>query len=85
MGKESSFDVVSQFDHQELVNAVDQAKRDLGFRYDFKNSPYEINLEKESITINAEDDYKLTAVIDVLVGKIVSRKLNLVFRVRRLG
>ncbi len=52
MAKESSFDVVSEFDKQELVNAVDQVKRDIISRFDLKNSNSEIELEAyKSITI----------------------------------
>lgn len=76
MASESSFDIVSSFDRQELANAIDQVKRELGFRYDFKNSPYEINIEKENITIQAEDDYKLRSIIEILLAKIISRKLD---------
>lgn len=71
-----SFDIVSTFDRQELVNAIDQAKRELSFRYDFKNSPYEFNLEKESLTVSAEDDYKLKAIQEILRAKLVARKLD---------
>jgi len=76
MPKEFSFDIVSKFDYQELVNAVDQTKRELSFRYDFKNSPYEIDLEKDHLVITAEDEYKLRAIIDVLINKVVGRKLD---------
>ncbi|MBI2448313.1 YajQ family cyclic di-GMP-binding protein [Candidatus Microgenomates bacterium] len=71
-----SFDIVSQFDRQELVNAIDQVKRELSFRYDFKASPYDFILEKESLTVSAEDDYKLKAIQEILRVKLVSRKLD---------
>jgi len=73
---DSSFDIVSQFDRQELVNALDQTKRELGFRYDFKDSPYEITLEKEELIINAQDDYKMKAILDIIVAKLIARKLD---------
>jgi len=76
MAKDSSFDIVSKFDPQELVNAIDQTKRDLSFRYDFKTSPYEINQEKEHLVISAEDDYKMKAIIEILVSKIIGRNLD---------
>jgi cyclic-di-GMP-binding protein len=76
MASEASFDIVSQFDRQELVNALDQVKRELGFRYDFNNSPYEILLEKEELVINAEDDYKMKAILDLIVAKLIARKLD---------
>ena len=73
---EPSFDIVSKFDNQELVNAIDQTKRELGFRYDFKGSPYEIILEKDHLIISAQDDYKLKAIIDILLSKIIGRKMD---------
>lgn len=76
MASDSSFDIVSQFDRQELVNALDQAKRELGYRYDFNNSPYEINLEKEELIIQAEDDYKMKAILEIIVAKLIARKLD---------
>lgn len=76
MASDSSFDIVSQFDRQELVNALDQTKRELGYRYDFNNSPYEISLEKEELVINAEDDYKMSAIIDLILAKLISRRLD---------
>lgn len=77
MPAESSFDVVSQFDRQELVNALDQTRRELGVRFDFKNSPFEINLEAEQIVILAENESKLTAIKDVVQSKLVRRSLPL--------
>lgn len=71
-----SFDIVSQFDRQELVNSLDQTKRELGFRYDFNNSPYEITLEKEELVINAQDAYKMKAITDLILTKLISRKLD---------
>jgi cyclic-di-GMP-binding protein len=76
MASDASFDIVSQFDRQELVNALDQTKRELGYRYDFNNSPYEINLEKEELIIQAEDDYKMKAITELLLAKLISRKLD---------
>uniref|UniRef100_A0A7C4R508 Nucleotide-binding protein ENT43_02335 n=1 Tax=candidate division CPR3 bacterium TaxID=2268181 RepID=A0A7C4R508_UNCC3 len=73
---DSSFDIVSQFDRQELVNALDQTKRELGYRYDFNNSPYEINLEKEDLVLQAEDDYKMKAIIDIIITKLIARKID---------
>lgn len=71
-----SFDIVSQFDRQELVNALDQVKRELGYRYDFNNSPYEMILEKEELVINAQDAYKMKAITDLILTKLISRKLD---------
>lgn len=77
MPAEYSFDVVSQFDRQELVNALDQTRRELGTRFDFKNSPVEINLEAQEIVILAESESKLTAIKDVIQSKLVRRNLPL--------
>ena len=77
MPQEFSFDVVSDFDHQELVNAVDQARREIGTRYDFKNLTAEIELEKEMLTLTTEGDMQLRAMIDVLKTKFHKRQLDL--------
>lgn len=78
MAKECSFDVVSEFDKQELVNAVDQAKRDLTSRFDLKNSNSQIELEADkSITITTNDDMKLKNILDILQTKLVKRNLSI--------
>ena len=77
MPSEFSFDVVSQFDRQELVNALDQTRRELGTRYDFKNSPFEIRLDPEELVVLAENDMRLTAIKDVIQSKLVRRNLSL--------
>ena len=64
MASNSSFDIVSKFDRQELKNAVDQAEREVRQRYDLKDTKTEITLDDSSITINTE-------------SKMVSRKLSL--------
>ena len=70
MGKECSFDVVSEFDKQELVNAIDQVKRELNSRFDLKNSNSEIELEADkTITITTSDDLKLRNILDILQTK----------------
>jgi uncharacterized protein YajQ (UPF0234 family) len=77
MAQEFSFDVVSDFDHQELVNAVDQARREIGTRYDFKNLTATIELEKEQLTLLSEGDMQLRAMLDVLKTKFHKRSLDL--------
>jgi len=78
MAKECSFDVVSEFDKQELVNAVDQVKRELASRFDLKNSNSDITLDGEkSITITTSDDMKLRNILDILQGKMVKRNLSI--------
>jgi uncharacterized protein YajQ (UPF0234 family) len=73
----SSFDIVSKFDRQELRNAVDQASRDVGQRYDLKDTKTEIALTDKDITINTESEYSLSAVKDILESKVLGRKLSL--------
>ena len=78
MAKDCSFDVVSEFDRQELVNAVDQVKRDLTSRFDLKNSNSSIDLEGEkSITITTNDEMKLRNIYDILQSKLVKRGLSI--------
>jgi len=72
-----SFDVVSERDMQEVRNAVDQAQREIATRFDFKNSPFEINLEADQIIILADSEAKLTAIKDVIQSKLVRRQLPL--------
>ncbi len=78
MAKDCSFDIVSEFDKQELVNAVDQAKRELTTRFDLKGSNSDITLEGDkSITITTADDMKLKNILDILQTKMVKRNLNM--------
>lgn len=78
MAKDCSFDVVSEFDRQELVNAIDQVKRDVTSRFDLKDSNSEIELEGDkSITITTSDDMKLRNIYDILQTKLVKRNLNI--------
>lgn len=78
MAKECSFDIVSEFDKQELVNALDQTRRDITSRFDFKNSNSEIELEGDkTITIKTSDDMKLRNILDILQTKLVKRNLSI--------
>merc|ERR1711939_703351 len=72
-----SFDVVSDFDRQELVNTVDQVRRDVSQRYDLKDSNTEIELEETAIVITTASDMTLDAVVDVLRQKATKRSLSL--------
>ncbi|MCX5949029.1 MAG: YajQ family cyclic di-GMP-binding protein [Cyanobacteria bacterium] len=72
-----SFDVVSDFDRQELVNALDQVRREMVQRYDLKDSKTEIDLEEDSLTITTASDMTLDAVADVLRQKLTKRNLSL--------
>lgn len=78
MAKDCSFDIVSEFDKQELVNAVDQVERELSSRFDLKNTNSEIKLDGDkSITITTGDDMKLRNIIDILQSKMVKRNLSI--------
>ena len=72
-----SFDCVSDFDRQELVNTVDQVRRDVAQRYDLKDSGTELELEEASLTITTASDMTLQAVEDVLRQKATKRNLSL--------
>ena len=72
-----SFDVVSDFDRQELVNALDQVRRDVGQRYDLKDSNTEIELTESEVLITTASDMTLKAVEDVLRAKATKRNLSL--------
>jgi len=78
MAKECSFDVVSEFNKQELVNAVDQTKRDMDSRFDLKNTKSSIELESDkSIVITTQDDTKLRNILDILQSKMIKRGLSI--------
>lgn len=77
MAKEYSFDVVSTVDLQEVMNAVQQARKEITTRYDFRNSKSELTFADDTITLLSDDEYKLGAVQEVLRGKLVKRGVSL--------
>lgn len=77
MPAESTFDIVSEFDRQELVNAVDQTQRDVRTRYDLKDSKTEIDLGEKELAITSDSEMHLSAVRDILETKAVRRNLSL--------
>ena len=78
MAKDCSFDIVSEFDKQELVNAIDQVKRDLQTRFDLKNSNSSVELEGDkSSTITTADEMKLKNIDDILQSKLIKRGLSI--------
>ena len=77
MAENFSFDVVSEFNRQELVNALDQVKREISQRYDLKGSDTEVVLEKENVNITTNSELTLDAVIDIIRQKAIKRKLSL--------
>ena len=72
-----SFDVVSVVDMQEVDNAVNQAIKEIGQRYDFKSSKSKVSLDAEGIKLLADDNFRLKAVVDVLQAKLVKRGVSL--------
>ena len=77
--KDHSFDVVSEVNFQELDNAVVQTKKELSQRFDFKDSPASVDLDKteKKITLKAENDYKLKTLADMLQLKCAKRNVSL--------
>lgn len=74
---DNSFDVVSDFDQQELVNALDQVRREIATRYDFKGTKASVELGKGELTLLADDEYRAVAVKDLIQSKAVRRNLSL--------
>jgi len=79
MATEFSFDIVSKADMQEVKNAVDQVIREIGTRFDFRNSISEIVLDKEKIQLTSDDESRLTALVDVLQSKLIKRGVDIRF------
>jgi uncharacterized protein YajQ (UPF0234 family) len=77
MAAENSFDVVSQYDEQELANALDQTRREVATRYDLKDTKTEITQDKQGLTILTASEFTLKTVTDVLETKLVRRGLSL--------
>ncbi len=77
MAGDCSFDIVSQFDEQELVNAIDQTRREVSTRFDLKDTKTEIVHNKDNITIVTDSSLTLRSVRDILETKAVRRGLSL--------
>ena len=77
MSKESSFDVVSKIDLQEVDNAIHQTMKEIENRFDFKGSKSDIKLEKDQLVVISDDEYKLNSVIDILQSKFIKRNVPL--------
>ena len=77
MAENFSFDVVSDFDRQELVNALDQVKREISQRYDLKGTDTSLDLEKDNIFITTNSELTLNSVIDIIRQKAIKRKLSI--------
>lgn len=74
--KDSSFDIVSRVEIQEVRNAVDQAQKELANRYDFRGSKCEIRFEKDEITLVADDEFKMDQLKDILFSKLLKRGVD---------
>jgi cyclic-di-GMP-binding protein len=78
MAQQNTFDIVSQIDHAEVVNAVNQALKEVNTRFDFKGSKSDIELEgHEAIVLTSDDEYKLKSLNDILQTKLVKRGVPL--------
>ncbi len=77
MASTFSFDIVSDFDRQELVNALDQTNREISSRYDLKDTQTTVELAEDKITINTASEMTLDAVHDMLQSKAIKRSLSL--------
>ena len=73
-----SFDVVSEVDHHELSNAVDQANREVGTRFDFKGSDSRLELAGQLITLKSQSAFQLQQMYDILCNKLVKRGVDIV-------
>jgi cyclic-di-GMP-binding protein len=79
MADSNSFDIVSEVDLQEVDNAINQARKEIAQRFDFKGSKSSIDLDQKEkhVTVHSDDDFKLKSVIDILQGKLVKRGVPL--------
>jgi cyclic-di-GMP-binding protein len=77
MAGEASFDVVSEFDEQELRNALDQVRREVQQRYDFKGVTVDLVQAKDELTLLTDDESRAAAVKDLILSKAVRRGLSL--------
>jgi uncharacterized protein YajQ (UPF0234 family) len=76
MPQDFSFDIVSEFDAQEVRNAVDQAQRELSVRFDFKGTDPTLDYEGKSLEIEGQSEFHLKQILDVLYAKAASRKVE---------
>ncbi len=77
MAATSSFDIVSKYDRQEVVNALDQARREIRTRFDLKDSKTEVELDGDRLTILTDGEYRLNTVRDLIESKLVRRGVSL--------
>ncbi|MBI3878946.1 MAG: YajQ family cyclic di-GMP-binding protein [Verrucomicrobia bacterium] len=72
-----SFDIVSEVSSMEIENAVNQAKKELANRFDFRGSKAEIALDKNEIKLTAEDEFKVIAIEEIVINKLTKRGISL--------
>ena len=72
-----SFDVVSEVDEAEVLNALNQARKEVSTRFDFREANAEIEFEKNIIKLRAIDDFKIKALEDIILGKLARRNVSL--------
>ena len=72
-----SFDIVSQVSSMEIENAVNTARKELANRFDFKGSKAEIVLEKNDIKLSADNQFKITALVEIVISKLAKRNISL--------
>ena len=77
MAGDQSFDVVSDFDPQELRNALDQVRREVGTRFDFKGVPVELTQNRDDVLLVTSDEHRAAAIKDLIESKAVRRGLSL--------
>jgi len=77
MAGDQSFDVVSEFDVQELRNALDQVRREVAQRYDFKGATVQLEQGADELTLLTDDDFRASAIKDLIESKAVRRNLSL--------
>ncbi|UKS29819.1 YajQ family cyclic di-GMP-binding protein [Paenibacillus sp. HWE-109] len=77
MSTESSFDIVSKVDMQELTNAIQQAEKEILTRFDFKGSKSSIKLDKDQLVVTSDDEFKLQNVLDIMHAKMTKRGISI--------
>jgi uncharacterized protein YajQ (UPF0234 family) len=78
MAKEHSFDITAEIDNQEMKNAIEQAKKEVANRYDFKGITAEIkyNEDGKSIVLTSSSDSKADAIMDIVISKVIKRGIS---------
>ena len=76
MASDSSFDVVSKIDHQEMVNAVDQVSREIGTRFDFKGTKAAVEYDDDELTLVGDSDFQIGQVRDIVLAKLAKRNVD---------